>query len=55
MKTAAIHIAALAACFAAHFMYSGELDGVRRALQTLATGEAQVQTSAIVSRSTSAA
>ena len=55
MKTAAIHIAALAACFTAHFMYSAELDGVRRALQTLATGEAQVQTVEIVSRAASVA
>ena len=32
---AAIHIIALAACFAAHMAFSHELQGVRRALETM--------------------
>jgi len=32
---AAIHIAALAACFAAHMAFAHELQGVRRALETM--------------------
>jgi hypothetical protein len=42
--TAAIHAIALSTLFAAHLVFSAELDGVRRALQTMAAGEASVQT-----------
>lgn len=36
MKPAtAIHIAALAACFTAHMAFAHELQGVRRALETM--------------------
>ena len=33
--SAILHTAALAICFAAHFSFAEELDGVRRAMETL--------------------
>jgi hypothetical protein len=33
--SAALHAAALLACFAAHFAFAEELSGIRRALQTM--------------------
>ncbi len=38
--TAALHALALTTLFAAHLMFPAEFDGVRRALQTMATIEA---------------
>lgn len=35
----ALHALALATCFTAHFAYAQEMDGVRRALQTMAAAE----------------
>lgn len=40
---AAIHAIALSTLFAAHLVFSAELDGVRRALQTMAAGEVSIQ------------
>lgn len=43
MKPAALlHALALAVLFATHFTFAHELSGVRRALQTIATAEAQL-------------
>lgn len=41
---AAIHIAALAACFAAHMAFAHELQGVRRALETMKPVSAPIAT-----------
>lgn len=38
---AAIHAISLAACFAAHLVFAGEFDGMRRALQTMSGTQAQ--------------
>lgn len=40
---AAIHSIALSTLFAAHLMFAAEFDGVRRALQTMASVEAPIQ------------
>ena len=45
--TAAIHAIALSTLFAAHLVFAAEFDGVRRALQTIAAGETQMQTTVI--------
>ena len=41
--SAALHALALAICFTAHFAHADELDGVRRALQTMASVEGQTK------------
>lgn len=43
--SAALHALALAICFTAHFAFAEELDGVRRALQTMASAEWQTKIS----------